>query len=79
MRAFLSHSSSDKGYVQIVKENLRPGNYEFDSQTFDEGGLISGLLKDYDAKVKPGQLDRLVEISDQHPYNIYRMADLISS
>lgn len=39
MRAFLSHSSSDKGYVQIVQENLRPGNYEFDSQTFDEGGL----------------------------------------
>lgn len=41
MRAFLSHSSKDKGYVQAVKDNLRPGNYEFDSQTFDEGGLNS--------------------------------------
>lgn len=39
MRAFLSHSSLDKGYVEAVAEGLRPGHYELDSRTFDEGGL----------------------------------------
>ncbi|WP_374427492.1 TIR domain-containing protein [Paracoccus sp. (in: a-proteobacteria)] len=46
MRAFLSHSSVDKGYVETVVKNLRPGQYEFDSQTFEEGGLNgSEILK----------------------------------
>ena len=39
MRAFLSHSSSDKGYVEAVTDSLRPGLYELDAKTFDEGGL----------------------------------------
>lgn len=39
MRAFLSHSSLDKGYVEAVAEGLRPGHYELDSKTFEEGGL----------------------------------------
>jgi hypothetical protein len=39
MRAFLSHSSLDKGYVQAVADGLRPGHYELDSKTFEEGGL----------------------------------------
>jgi tetratricopeptide (TPR) repeat protein len=39
MRAFLSHSSSDKGYVEAVADSLRPGLYELDARTFEEGGL----------------------------------------
>lgn len=39
MRAFLSHSSLDKGYVDTVAASLRPGHYELDSKTFEEGGL----------------------------------------
>ncbi|UWQ90784.1 TIR domain-containing protein [Rhodobacteraceae bacterium M382] len=39
MRAFLSHSSVDKGYVEAVAESLRPGHYELDAKTFEEGGL----------------------------------------
>lgn len=37
MRAFLSHSSKDKGFVEAVTELFRPGTYELDSQTFDAG------------------------------------------
>lgn len=39
MRAFLSHSSKDKGFVERVAQNLRPGNFELDSLTFGKGGL----------------------------------------
>lgn len=39
MRAFLSHFSLDKTYVEAVTESLRPGHYELDAKTFEEGGL----------------------------------------
>ncbi len=39
MRAFLSHSSKDKGFVEQVAQNLRPGSYELDALTFEKGGL----------------------------------------
>lgn len=39
MRAFLSHSSLDKAYVEAVAKSLRPGHYELDAKTFKEGGL----------------------------------------
>lgn len=45
MRAFLSHSSLDKGYVETVAESLRPGHYELDSKTFEEGGLNTDVIK----------------------------------
>jgi len=49
MRVFLSHSSADKGFVDRVAHNLRPGTFELDSITFDKGGLnareISAALK----------------------------------
>ena len=41
MRAFLSHSSKDKGFVEAVASLLRPGTYELDSQTFEAGLLNS--------------------------------------
>ncbi|MUH02534.1 TIR domain-containing protein [Bombella sp. ESL0387] len=44
MRAFLSHSSKNKAYVQAVGDNLRPGHYELDSRTFDEGELNSDAI-----------------------------------
>jgi hypothetical protein len=37
MRAFLSHSSKDKLFVESVADLLRPGSYELDSATFDAG------------------------------------------
>ena len=37
MKAFISHSSKDKGYVDAIVETLRPGSYELDSETFDLG------------------------------------------
>jgi tetratricopeptide (TPR) repeat protein len=37
MRAFLSHSSKDKGFVEGVAGLLKPGTFEIDSQTFDAG------------------------------------------
>lgn len=39
MRAFLSHSSKDKGFVERVAELLKPGTFELDSETFDAGLL----------------------------------------
>lgn len=39
--------------------------------------LISGLLKKYDLKANSGQLESLVETADQHPFNIYRMIDVV--
>ncbi len=37
MKAFISHSSKDKEYVDAIVDNLRPGSYELDSETFDFG------------------------------------------
>lgn len=37
MKAFISHSSKDKGFVEKMVGQLRPGTYELDSQTFDLG------------------------------------------
>jgi hypothetical protein len=44
MKVFLSHSSKDKGFVEAVAEQLRPGTYELDSQTFDAGLLNSEAI-----------------------------------
>ncbi len=44
MRAFLSHSSKDNGFVEGVAELLRPGSYELDSDTFDAGLLNSDAI-----------------------------------
>jgi Flp pilus assembly protein TadD len=41
MKAFLSHSSKDKGFVEAVSNMLRPGSFELDSLTFDKGMLNS--------------------------------------
>ena len=37
LKAFISHSSKDKAYVDAIVETLRPGSYELDSDTFDLG------------------------------------------
>jgi hypothetical protein len=39
MKAFLSHSSLDKGYVRQVYEKLGQGLAEYDERTFDLGAL----------------------------------------
>jgi hypothetical protein len=39
MKAFLSHSSKDKDYVEKVAKLLRPGTYELDSLTFEKGEM----------------------------------------
>ncbi|MYD98227.1 MAG: hypothetical protein F4X98_12710 [Gammaproteobacteria bacterium] len=44
MRAFLSHSSKDKGYVESVATMLRPGTFELDSETFDLGSINSQAI-----------------------------------
>jgi hypothetical protein len=44
MRAFLSHSSKDKGFVERIAEFLRPGTYEIDSHTFDAGLVNSQAI-----------------------------------
>ncbi|SNB83255.1 MULTISPECIES: toll/interleukin-1 receptor domain-containing protein [unclassified Agrobacterium] len=44
MKAFLSHSSKDKGYVEEVASLMRPGSYELDSETFDAGLLNSQAI-----------------------------------
>lgn len=44
MKAFLSHSSADKGFVDDVASALRPGSYELDSETFDAGLLNSQAI-----------------------------------
>lgn len=46
MRAFLSHSSKDKGFVERVAELLKPGTFELDSATFDAGLLSSTVIID---------------------------------
>lgn len=45
MRAFLSHSSIDKDFVERVAENLRPGSYELDATTFDAGLVNSDAIR----------------------------------
>lgn len=44
MRAFLSHSSRDKGFVEAVADNLKPGTFELDSLTFDSGQVNSQAI-----------------------------------
>lgn len=44
MKAFLSHSSNDKIFVEKVAEGLRPGSYELDSLTFEKGVLNSSAI-----------------------------------
>ncbi|MBG0512145.1 toll/interleukin-1 receptor domain-containing protein [Agrobacterium sp. MOPV5] len=45
MRAFLSHSSTDKDFVERVAELLRPGSYELDATTFDAGLVNSDAIR----------------------------------
>lgn len=45
MRAFLSHSSSDKDFVERVAETMRPGSYELDAITFDAGLVNSDAIR----------------------------------
>lgn len=45
LRAFLSHSSSDKGFVERVAETMRPGSYELDAVTFDAGLVNSDAIR----------------------------------
>jgi hypothetical protein len=44
MKAFLSHSSKDKGFVKSVASLLKPGSYEIDSETFDVGAINSQTI-----------------------------------
>jgi hypothetical protein len=46
MRAFLSHSSADKGFVEAVAAQLKPGTYELDSRTFEAGQLNAAAISD---------------------------------
>lgn len=45
MRAFLSHSSADKDFVEPVAELMRPGTYELDAVTFDAGLVNSDAIR----------------------------------
>ena len=45
MRAFLSHSSADKDFVEPVAGLMRPGSYELDSTTFDAGLVNSEAIR----------------------------------
>ncbi|MGQ1785262.1 MULTISPECIES: hypothetical protein [unclassified Saccharicrinis] len=47
-KAFLSHSSKDKGYVQVIANRLGKEKVIYDAMTFEEGNrsieeIISGL------------------------------------
>jgi hypothetical protein len=44
MRAFISHSSKDKGFIEGVASLLKPGTFELDSQTFDAGLVNSKAI-----------------------------------
>ena len=43
MRAFISHSSKDKGFIDGVVSLLKPGTFELDSETFDAGLVNSPI------------------------------------
>jgi len=45
LKAFLSHSSTDKDFVEHVAQTLRPGTYELDSTTFDAGLVNSDAIR----------------------------------
>lgn len=45
MRAFLSHSSTDKDFVERVAGSMRPGSYELDAITFDAGLVNSDAIR----------------------------------
>lgn len=45
MRAFLSHSSVDKDFINKVSEVMRPGSYELDSVTFDAGLINAEAIR----------------------------------
>ncbi|MEX2167037.1 MAG: toll/interleukin-1 receptor domain-containing protein [Methyloceanibacter sp.] len=45
MRAFLSHSSKDKGFVEAVADLLKPGTFELDSATFDAGLINAAVIE----------------------------------
>ena len=44
MRAFISHSSKDKGFIESMVSLLKPGTYELDSETFDAGLVNSTAI-----------------------------------
>ena len=44
MRAFLSHSSKDKGFVEGVADLLKPGTFELELATFDAGLLNATII-----------------------------------
>lgn len=44
MRAFLSHSSKDKFFVEGVADLLKPGTFELDATTFDAGLVNSTAI-----------------------------------
>lgn len=44
MKVFLSHSSRDKGFIESVANQLRPGTFELDSLTFDAGLVNSQAI-----------------------------------
>lgn len=46
MKAFLSHSSRDKGVVTEVWNELGPANAELDSETFDHGLVNVTAIQD---------------------------------
>lgn len=45
MRAFLSHSSTDKDFIRNVADVMRPGTYELDELTFDAGLVNSEAIR----------------------------------
>lgn len=45
MKAFLSHSSRDKGVVEQVADTLGRANAELDSATFDQGILNTKAIQ----------------------------------
>ena len=44
LRAFLSHSPKDSGFVHGVADQMRPGTYELDAYTFDAGAVNSAAI-----------------------------------
>ncbi|MXY42068.1 MAG: TIR domain-containing protein [Rhodospirillaceae bacterium] len=46
MKAFISHSSKDKEFVEKMVGELRPGTYELDAHTFDFGLINSAAISE---------------------------------